>query len=68
MLFDDETNIFVPDANYARAVQKANEILTLISSYIFANKLHINMKKSCYMHFKISNQNAVILSLATTIL
>ena len=52
ILFADDTNIFVSDANYERVVQKANEILTLISSYMFANKLHINMKKSCYMHFK----------------
>ena len=46
ILFADETNIFVSGHSYEIAVQKANGILTS------ENKLHINMKKSCFMHFK----------------
>ena len=52
ILFADDTNIFVTGENRRIVVQKANEILASVSSYMFANKLHINMKKSCFMHFK----------------
>ena len=52
ILFADDTNIFVSGHSYEKAVQKANTILTSVSSYMHANKLHINMKKSCFMHFK----------------
>ena len=52
ILFADDTNIFVSGENREIVISKANEILASVSSYMFANKLHINMKKSCYMHFK----------------
>ena len=52
ILFADDTNIFVSGDNYEAAVSKANTLLTSVSSYMYANKLHINMKKCCYMHFK----------------
>ena len=52
ILFADDTNIFVSDDNLEAAISKANALLTSVSSYMYANKLHINMKKSCYMHFK----------------
>ena len=45
ILFADDTNIFVSGENHEGVVQKANEILASVSSYMFANKLHINMKK-----------------------
>ena len=45
--------MFVSGHSYEIAVQKANMILTFVSSlYMHANTLHINMKKSCFMHFK----------------
>ena len=52
MIFADDTNIFVCDENHEEVVKKANSILTAVSSYMHANKLHINMKKCCYMHFR----------------
>ena len=52
ILFADDTNIFVLIYLYEIAVQKANMILTSVSSYMHANKLHINMKKCCFMHIK----------------
>ena len=52
MLFADDTNMFVSGKNHGDAILKANALLTSVSSYMLANKLHINMKKSCYMHFK----------------
>ena len=48
----DDTKIYVSGHSYEIAVQKANMILTSVSSYMYANKLHINMKKSCFMLFK----------------
>ena len=41
--FADDTHIFVSGENRERVVQKANEILASVSSYMSANKLHINM-------------------------
>ena len=33
------------------AINKANEVLDAVSKYMWANKLHINMIKTCFMHF-----------------
>ena len=54
MIFADDTNIFVCDDNREGVVKKANCVLllTAVLSYIHANKLHIYMKKCCYMHFR----------------
>ena len=52
ILFADDTYIFVSGHSYEIAVQKANMILTSVSSYKHANKLHINIKKSCFMPLK----------------
>ena len=59
ILFADDTNIFVSAESRKLAVQKANEILTSVSSYMYANKLHINMKKSCYMHFRPKGKTSI---------
>ena len=52
VIFADDTNIFLCDDNHEEVVKKANSVLTAVSSYMHANKLHINMKKCCYMHFR----------------
>ena len=44
VIFADDTNIFVCDNNREEVVKKANSVLTAVSSYMHANKLHINMK------------------------
>ena len=49
ILFADDTNIFV---KAKLAYQAANELLSQINDYMVCNKLHINLEKSCYMHFK----------------
>ena len=53
MIFADDTNIFVCDDNHKEVVKKANSVLTPVSSYMHANKLHINMKKCCYMYLDL---------------
>ena len=57
ILFADDTNIFVTGKNQAEAIKRANTILDAVHGYMAANKLHINMDKSCYMHFKTKAYN-----------
>ena len=52
VIFADDTIICGCDDNREEVVKKANSVLTPVSSYMHGNKLHINMKKCCYMHFK----------------
>ena len=47
-----DINICVCNENHEEVVKKANSILTAVSSYMHANKLHINMKKCFYMYFR----------------
>ncbi len=52
ILFADDTNIFISGTNRQDAIRKANVVLSSVSAYMAANKLHINLLKCCYMHFK----------------
>ena len=51
ILFADDTNVFVEDKCLHKAYEKANTILECIHKYMLANKLHVNVKKCCYMLF-----------------
>ena len=51
VLFADDTNIFVSGKTYNEAAIKANIILDAVTKYTVANKLHINLEKTCFMHF-----------------
>ena len=51
VLFADDTNIFIKGTNLADALQKANEVLKFVQTYMRLNELHINMSKCCFMHF-----------------
>ena len=51
ILFADDTNIFVVAKSRAEAYQNANKVLKSVQNYTFANKLHVNAKKSCYIEF-----------------
>ena len=58
ILFADDTNIFVEGASIKEVYEKANILLSGIKNYMTLNKLHINMSKCCYIHFKsCSNKN-----------
>ena len=52
ILFADDTNIFVAGQSETDAYEKANILLKGIQRYMYLNKLHINMSKCCYIHFK----------------
>ena len=60
VLFADDTNIFVKAKNKDMAYSTANEILRKVDLYMSVNKLHINMKKCCYMHFKPESNNSTL--------
>ena len=55
VLFADDTNIFVVADSKCEVYEKANAVLKLINEYMLCNKLHINLKKCCYMYFNHSN-------------
>ena len=52
IMFADDTNIFVVGNTEREAYKKGNEILKSIRLYMLCNKLHINMSKCCYIHFR----------------
>ena len=52
VLFADDTNIFVDGSSAQDAYMKANRLLSSLNTYMHLNKLHINMTKCCYIHFK----------------
>ena len=52
VLFADDTNIFVQGSTAEEAYSKANAVLKSVSLYMYHSKLHINMSKCCYIHFK----------------
>ena len=52
ILFADDTNIFVEGKSAEEAYMKGNELLKSVQNYMYLNKLHINMSKCCYIHFK----------------
>ena len=51
-LFRLPINIFIVDENEETAYKKANKVLAGVNEYMESNQLHINVGKSCYMHFK----------------
>ena len=55
ILYADDTNIFIIGKTKEEAYRHANEALTMVSEYMRCNLLHINMTKSCYMHFEPSS-------------
>ena len=59
VLFADDTNIFIYAATTEELYCKANKVLRQLKSYIDSNYLHINLKKSKYIHFRSNRQNTI---------
>ena len=51
-MYADDINIFVFGASETEAYEKAQLVLDAIFDYMYANQLHINVEKSCYMHLR----------------
>ena len=67
ILFADDTNIFVEDKCPVKVFKLANKILQSIVNYMNCNKLHINMGKCCYIHFRPkTNSKTILAKLHTT--
>ena len=52
ILFADDTNIFITADTEAEAYRIANEVLISVHCYMINNKLHINLGKCVYIHFR----------------
>ena len=57
--FADDTNIFIYAPTSEELYCKANKVLRQLKSYIDANYLHINLKKSKYIHFRSNRQHTI---------
>ena len=57
IFYADDTNIFVVGESREEAHLLANKVLCMVNKYMNCNLLHINMNKSCYMHFEPSSDN-----------
>ena len=66
VLYADDTNIFISGNSEAEAYEKAQSVLSAIDDYMYANQLHINVEKSCYMHFRHAYSNKERLVCART--
>ena len=51
VLFADDSNIFVRSTSKIDVFRIANQVLAEVSKYMKSNKLHINLKKTCYIYF-----------------
>ena len=51
VLFADDTNLFINGEDISFVLNKTNAILSRIKLYLEANYLHINVKKSNFIHF-----------------
>ena len=47
-LFADDTNLFVHGKTFSEAFHEANESVALLNDWFTANKLSLNIEKSCY--------------------
>ena len=66
VLYADETNIVISVNSEAEVYEKAQSVLSAIYDYMYANKLHINVEKSFYMHFRHGYSNKERLVCART--
>ena len=58
VLFADDTNIFVSGSSEQEAYDKASVVIDKLHEYMYDNQLHINIDKTCFMHFRpeLSNE------------
>ena len=52
VLFADDTNIFVIGENEEKVFLNAQTVINNLCEYMYSNKLHINLTKSVYIHFR----------------
>ena len=57
ILYADDTNIFISCNTVEEGMILANKVLSNVKSYMMCNMLHINLDKSCFMHFPCNKTN-----------
>ena len=57
VLYTDDTNIFVACNTVEESILLANKVLSHVRAYMLCNMLHINLDKSCFMHFPSSSNS-----------
>ena len=57
ILFADDTNIFITAPSRQLVYEQANKVLNVVHRYMLANRLHINIEKSCYIEFSKASKN-----------
>jgi hypothetical protein len=58
-LFADDTNLFIVDPDIVALNKKANCFIDQLQQWFIANKLSINIAKTCCMVFPSKNQNKI---------
>jgi hypothetical protein len=58
-LFADDTNLFIVDPDDVAPNKKANCFTDQLQQWLIANKLSINITKTCCMVFPSKNQNQI---------
>jgi hypothetical protein len=58
-LFVDDTNLFIVDPDVVTLNKKANCFIDQLQQWFIANKLSINITKTCCMVFPSKNQNKI---------
>jgi len=59
-LFPDDTNLFISGTSLLEVEVKANDCLNKIHDWFVANKLSLNIHKTCYTLFATSSKNRVL--------
>ena len=59
ILYADDTNLFVSGKTVDEVMDKVNNILDKLKLYFEANYLHLNIKKSKFIHFKSPRDNSL---------
>ena len=57
ILYADDTNIFISCNTVEESMILSNKVLSNVKSYMMCNMLHINLDKSCFMHFPCNETN-----------
>ena len=61
VLYADDTNIFISCTTIEEGIKIANKVLKCVKNYMTSNLLHINLDKSCFMHFPHKNKNLTVI-------
>ena len=62
-LFADDTNLFLYNSDHVNRFATANVNMVLLSAWFIANRLSLNLNKTCYRVFGPKNKDNTVLNL-----